>query len=58
MEHYEIAGYRSAIAVANALGETECANILKESLAEEEAMADFLEKTAPAALQKLFAQTA
>src|SRR5690606_31243532 len=55
VEHYEIAGYRSAIAVANALGETECAKILKESLAEEEAMAAFLEKNAPAALQKLFA---
>lgn len=58
VEHYEIAGYRSAIAVANALGETECANILKESLAEEEAMATFLEQSAPAALQKLFAQPA
>lgn len=55
VEHYEIAGYRSAIAVANALGQTECAEILKESLAEEEAMADFLEKNAPAALKKLFA---
>lgn len=55
VEHYEIAGYRSAIAVANALGQTECAEILKESLAEEEAMAAFLEKNAPAALQKLFA---
>ena len=58
VEHYEIAGYRSAIAVASALGERECATILKESLAEEEAMATFLEKSAPAALQKLFAQTA
>ena len=58
VEHYEIAGYRSAIAVANALGETECANILQESLAEEEAMANFIEKSAPAALKKLFAESA
>jgi ferritin-like metal-binding protein YciE len=58
VEHYEIAGYRSAIAVANALGESECATILKESLAEEEAMALFLEQSAPAALKRLFAQTA
>lgn len=57
VEHYEIAGYRSAIAVANALGEKECASILKESLAEEEAMANFLESSAPAALKKLFAQS-
>jgi ferritin-like metal-binding protein YciE len=56
VEHYEIAGYRSAIAVANALGQTECAAILKQSLAEEEDMANFLEQAAPAALKKLFAQ--
>jgi ferritin-like metal-binding protein YciE len=55
VEHYEIAGYRSAIAVANALGHTECAEILKQSLAEEEDMANFLERAAPAALKKLFA---
>ena len=54
VEHYEIAGYRSAIAVANALGQTEAAEILKESLAEEEAMANFLEENAPAALKRLF----
>ena len=56
VEHYEIAGYRSAIAVANALGHTECAEILRESLAEEEDMANFLEQSAPAALKKLFAK--
>ena len=55
VEHYEIAAYRTAIAVAKALGHTECADILTESLREEEAMADFLEKSAPAALEKLFA---
>lgn len=55
VEHYEIAAYRSAIAVAKVLGFTDCVNILKESLAEEEAMANFLEKSAPKALKALFA---
>ena len=54
VEHYEIAGYRTAIAVAQALGHSECATILKESLAEEEDMAGFLERVAPQALQALF----
>lgn len=56
VEHYEIAAYRTAIAVARALGEEECAGILAESLAEEEDMANFLEKSAPAALKALFEQ--
>ncbi len=56
VEHYEIAGYRTAIAVAQALGETECATILQESLAEEEDMASFLEGIAPKALEALFSQ--
>ena len=56
VEHYEIAGYRSAIALAKALGYSECAQILQESLAEEEAMANFLETSAPAALQRLLAK--
>jgi ferritin-like metal-binding protein YciE len=55
VEYYEIAAYRSAIAVARVLGEDECVSILQESLAEEEAMADFLEKSAPKALKKLLA---
>ena len=55
VEHYEIAAYKTAIAMATVLGHTECANILKESLAEEEAMAAFLEKIAPRALAKLLA---
>jgi len=57
VEHYEIAGYRSAIAVANALGETECARILAESLKEEEDMANFLEQIAPRILKKVLAET-
>jgi len=46
IEHYEIAGYRSAIALAEVLGEKECARILGENLAEEEQMASFLESNA------------
>jgi ferritin-like metal-binding protein YciE len=53
VEHYEIAAYRSAITLAKTLGETECAEILEDSLREEEEMASFLERTAPKALKKL-----
>ncbi len=53
VEHYEIAGYRSAIAVATALGENECVALLQESLMEEEAMAKFLERNAVKTLRKL-----
>jgi ferritin-like metal-binding protein YciE len=53
VEHYEIAGYRAAIAVATAMGEDECARILQETLAEEEAMAAFLEENAVSALRSL-----
>jgi ferritin-like metal-binding protein YciE len=56
VEHYEIAAYRSAIAVARVLGENECAEILGESLAEEESMANFIEKNAAKALKKLHAK--
>ena len=55
VEHYEIAGYRAAITLATVLGHTECADILRESLAEEEDMANFLESAAPRALKKLLA---
>lgn len=53
VEHYEIAAYRSAIAVAGVLGAEECARILRESLVEEEEMAGFLEENAPALLKSL-----
>jgi ferritin-like metal-binding protein YciE len=56
VEHYEIAGYKSAMAIANALGEKDCAAMLKESLREEQAMASFLERNAPLALRKMVAQ--
>ena len=53
VEHYEIAGYRSAIAVATAAGERECAALLKENLQEEIAMASFLEKNSLAVLKAM-----
>jgi ferritin-like metal-binding protein YciE len=53
VEHYEIAAYRTSIALATALGEAECARILQESLLEEEEMARFLEKNAVKSLRKL-----
>ena len=56
VEHYEIAGYRSAIALARVLGHEDCADLLRESLAEEEAMAKFLEKNALKSLTLLSAQ--
>jgi ferritin-like metal-binding protein YciE len=42
-EHYEIAAYESLIALAEMAGETEIIPLLQESLAEERAMADWLE---------------
>ena len=53
IEHYEIAGYRSAITLARALGFDESAALLQQNLAQEEEMARFLESNAPAALAKL-----
>ena len=55
VEHYEIAAYRTAIAMATALGYAECGRLLQESLMEEEAMARFLEKNAVGSLRKLLA---
>lgn len=55
VEHYEIAAYRTAIAMATALGYAECGRILQESLMEEEAMARFLEKNAVGSVRKLLA---
>ncbi len=56
VEHYEIAAYRSAIAVATVLGQTACAELLEQSLREEEDMAGFLEKNAVTFLRKLAEQ--
>lgn len=46
VEHYEIAGYTTAISLATQLGENETANLLKESLKEEEAAENKLRTTA------------
>jgi ferritin-like metal-binding protein YciE len=51
VEHYEIAAYTTAIAVAEALGHTECAAILQENLQEELAMERFLVENAPRVLK-------
>jgi ferritin-like metal-binding protein YciE len=53
VEHYEIAAYRTAIALATSLGAAECARLLQESLLEEEEMARFLEKNAVKSLRGL-----
>lgn len=56
VEHYEIAAYRGAVALAGALGEKECAQLLEESLREEMAMASFLEKTSKTLLRRMAAE--
>ena len=53
VEHYEIAGYRSAIVLAKTLGFEESASLLAQNLAQEEAMAKFLESNAAGALSKI-----
>lgn len=50
VEHYEIAGYRSAIALAKALGQREVVALLQQNLAQELAMAKFVERAAGPAL--------
>ena len=57
VEHYEIAGYRSAIVLAQTLGFAESAALLQQNLAQEEAMAKFLEAQAAGALASLAGAT-
>ncbi len=57
VEHYEIAGYRSAIVLARTLGFDESAALLQQNLAQEEAMAKFLEAQAAGALASLASAT-
>jgi ferritin-like metal-binding protein YciE len=52
-EHYEIAGYRSAIALARETGNDACIGLLQQNLDQEIAMATFLEQSAPEALAEL-----
>lgn len=51
-EHLEIASYKSLIATAEHLGETECVAVLEEILAEEEAMAAWLKEHIPMATRE------
>lgn len=58
VEHYEIAGYRSALAIARQTGNEECARLLQRNLDQEVAMATFLEQAAPSALAQLSSEEA
>jgi len=58
IEHYEIAAYNTAIAIAKSLGNGECASLLSANLAQEVAMEKFLRANAPKALKKLQLQEA
>jgi ferritin-like metal-binding protein YciE len=53
IEHYEIAAYRSAIAVARALRQREVMELLKQNLDQEVAMAKFIETSSAASLQQV-----
>jgi len=51
VEHYEMAGYMTAIALAQRLGSTQTVALLKQSLAEEEAADQKLRKIASTLLE-------
>jgi len=53
VEHYEIAGYRSAIAVARAVGNKEVVQLLQANLKQEEATAKKLEAASAATLKSM-----
>jgi ferritin-like metal-binding protein YciE len=56
VEHYEIAGYTSAIALAKVTGNRECADLLSRNLAQEVEMEKFLRGVSAKALKDLQAQ--
>jgi ferritin-like metal-binding protein YciE len=58
VEHYEIAAYNTAIAIARTVGNAECVELLRENLQQEVAMEKFLRSNALKALKKLQAQAA
>jgi ferritin-like metal-binding protein YciE len=58
VEHYEIAAYRSAIAVARNLGVQDVVDLLQRNLDQEVAMADFIESNAAMALETARANAA
>ncbi|HEX8234578.1 MAG TPA: ferritin-like domain-containing protein [Abditibacteriaceae bacterium] len=51
-EHYEIAGYTKAVAIAKALGQKEVVKILRDNLAQEKATAKKLEAATPEFLKQ------
>jgi ferritin-like metal-binding protein YciE len=53
VEHYEIAAYQTAIAIAKTLGHRQSAALLNENLAEEVAMAKFIQASAAASLKTM-----
>ena len=53
VEHYEIAAYQTAIAIAKTLGHRQSVALLNENLAEEVAMAKFIQTSAAAALKSM-----
>ena len=53
IEHYEIAAYQTAIAIAKAMGNRDCAIALGENLAQELEMEKFLRANAVKALKQL-----
>ena len=58
VEHYEIAAYRSAMAVAKASGQTQVAALLRENLEQELAMAKFIEGASAKVLRAAMAMMA
>ena len=57
-EHFEIAAYTALITAAETLGETEVAQLCRENLREEEAMARFLAAQLPATVKETLLTTA
>ena len=57
-EHQEIAGYTSLLAMADLLGDTESVAPLRQSLAEEQSMAKFIEERIVPTTQKFMTLTA
>jgi ferritin-like metal-binding protein YciE len=53
VEHYEIAAYQSAISIGKTLGHRQSVALLNENLAEEVAMAKFIQTSAAAALKTM-----
>jgi ferritin-like metal-binding protein YciE len=56
VEHYEIAGYTAAIAIAKSLGEDEIVSLLTESLEEEEAAGQKVEAQAESLIEEAAAE--